>query len=180
MGKGRKTAPVEATWEVGKLAGLWEQDHVLRSRGRACASLTRRPSAKSKAVPSLQAIQQNGDLLLHLARLWAPMIGKLYKGLPARRFYVNEFLGWQVLEWRSLMGFPDGDIKVYVDQRGIRRLFSLAVRRRGSARKRRDCVVEELFSVLNKHWELQNKKKDAEQEDTNEDAEVDACLLSDT
>ena len=82
------------------------------------------------------------------------------------------------------MGFDSDTVQVYVDQWGLRRLFSLAVSRRGAPRKARDPAVEQFFDVLVKHWgkpKPKNKKgKPALPEPLDECADVDPALLSDT
>ena len=58
----------------------------------------------------------------------------------------------QVLEWRKLMNLDSDDVAVFLDAWGIRRLFSLAVRRRGRPRKSRDSILDEFFQVLEENW----------------------------
>ena len=76
MGKGKRPSavPPEIAWQVGLLAKEWENDDVIRARARNSQALTRWPSAKTKGVPSLRAIQLNADSLLHLARRWCPLV----------------------------------------------------------------------------------------------------------
>ena len=75
-------------------------------------------------------------------------------------------------------------VMVYLDQWGLRRLFSLALRRRGAPRKRGDSITEEFFALLVKHWgaykpNKKAKKGEEEVEKLDEDALVDASHLSD-
>ena len=80
MGKGK--APCDAMeWEVGSVAKAWEQDHVIRARSRQTQELSRWPSSKTKGIASMQAMQLNGDALLHLARAWCPKL-ELAKSPP--------------------------------------------------------------------------------------------------
>ena len=83
------------------------------------------------------------------------------------------------------MDLETDDVLVYLDSWGIRRLFSLAVRRRGTGRKRQDPILEEFFQVLEKHWgKYTPKSKDKlaqKVQEMDSDQEVDAAeLLSDS
>ena len=78
------------------------------------------------------------------------------------------------------MGFEEDDIVVYADIWGLKRLFSLAVRRRGAPRRKRDPVVDQLFEVLERHWGgcwKPSRKRQALQEE--DEDYVDAGNLSD-
>ena len=94
----------------------------------------------------------------------------------------------QVLEWRKLMNLDSDDVAVFLDAWGIRRLFSLAVRRRGRPRKSRDPILDEFFQVLEENWgknipQGRNKVEDRKAEQVHnmpEEEEVDPDLLSDT
>ena len=86
------------------------------------------------------------------------------------------------------MQLPADDVAVFLDTWGIRRMFSLAVRRRGCPRKSRDPVLDHFFQVLEKHWGQQvskgqstaEAKKAQKVHDMEEDQEVDPKYLSDT
>ena len=58
----------------------------------------------------------------------------------------------KVLEWRKAMGLPDDDVAVFADQWGLRRMFSLGIRRRGAPRKQKDLMVEGFFETLCRYW----------------------------
>ena len=79
-------------------------------------------------------------------------------------------------------------MRLYADQWGLRRLFSLAIRRRSSPRKRKDIMAEEFFKVLVDAWggkqAVPAKKKPRSEEKAIEEAEdetavVDPAQLSD-
>ena len=76
---------------------------------------------------------------------------------------------------------PD-DIEVYLDAWGLRRLFSLGLRRRSASRKQRDPLTECFFATLVEFWGHHKKKggkgrtaSDAEQDEA---ADVKAVLES--
>ena len=88
------------------------------------------------------------------------------------------------------MLLPEDDVMVYRDQWGLRRLFSLATRRRGAPRRKRDALVDEFFEILERHWgkiwkpsrRRSSKSLDAlasAVEDDDEEEAVDADQLSD-
>ena len=68
------TASDQVQWQVGDLAKDWENCSVLRSRGREFKAITRWPSAKQQCIPSMHAIQLNGDVLYHLAKHWCARV----------------------------------------------------------------------------------------------------------
>ena len=75
---------------------------------------------------------------------------------------------------------PD-DVMVYVDSWGLRRLFSLALRRRSASRKKRDSITECLYQTLLFQWGPTKPQKGAKgqtQEDVEQDVakDVEACL----
>ena len=72
--KGQRAMGSEIEWHLGCLAKAWEKDDVLRSRGRANDCLTRWLSPKTKGIPSMRAITLNSDALVHLAKLWCPLM----------------------------------------------------------------------------------------------------------
>ena len=80
------------------------------------------------------------------------------------------------------MGFDEDEVLVYLDSWGLRRLFALAIRRRSSARKRRDPVTDRFFKILVQHWGHSKKKggkgADPETEESEELAEIDAVIDS--
>ena len=83
------------------------------------------------------------------------------------------------------MGLLDDEVLVYLDAWGLRRLFSLALRRRSSARKFRDDLTESLFSFMVECWgHCKTKKKGAKGQDLDEieaaaeQAAVDETLAS--
>ena len=85
------------------------------------------------------------------------------------------------------MDFESDDVMTYLDSWGIRRLFSLAVRRRGAARKVRDPVMEEFFHVMEAAWgKYVPKGRDRkgrevfEMDDDEQNKYVDPECLSDT
>ena len=80
---------------------------------------------------------------------------------------------------------PD-PVMVYLDQWGLRRLFSLGIRRRSAVRKKRDSFTEDFYGILVSHWgtydpKLSKKKKGEKVEElkVDEDELVDARHLSD-
>ena len=82
------------------------------------------------------------------------------------------------------MKLDSDDVAVFLDSWGIRRLFSLAVRRRGSSRKKRDPFVEDFFGILEANWGSYKPKGknngDDKVHDMPEEENVDPALLSDT
>ena len=83
------------------------------------------------------------------------------------------------------MGFPEDAVLVYLDTWGLRRLFSLALRRRSSARKYRDDLTESLFTLMVQCWgrapckKVGAKGKDADALEAEEEkAAVDGALQS--
>ena len=50
------------------------------------------------------------------------------------------------------MGLQDDPLLTYLDQWGLRRLFSLAIRRRGAPRRLQDPIVDQLFDTLVSAW----------------------------
>ena len=75
---------------------------------------------------------------------------------------------------------PD-DVLVYADAWGLRRLFSLALRRRSASRKKRDDINECLFQTLLFHWGPTKQRKGAKgqtSEDVDKEIEKDIqdCL----
>ena len=89
----------------------------------------------------------------------------------------------QVQQWRFLMNLDEDDITVYLDQWGIRRLFSLALRRRGAPRRFIDVIAEQLFETLGQHWgaawKPSKKRLPMRSRDDDAEAEVDVAALSD-
>ena len=65
----------------------------------------------------------------------------------------------QVVAFRELLGHDDDPVLVYLDSWGLRRLFSLAIRRRSASRRKRDEVAEKFFELLIKHWGHVKSKK---------------------
>ena len=80
------------------------------------------------------------------------------------------------------MGLEPDDVKVFADQWGLRRMFSLAIRRRGAPRKVKDLMVEAFFQELIRYWGIPPKQtgrgKKGSVEPASED-EVDQDELSD-
>ena len=92
----------------------------------------------------------------------------------------------QIFEWRSMMGLEPDDVRVYADQWGLRRLFSLGIRRRNCPRKRREYMAEEFFRVMREAWggcppsKKKGRKAQLELDELeDESAPVDAGQLSD-
>ena len=67
-------AAVHVHWDVNKLAELWESDNIIRSRGREQKCLTRWLSSKTKGIASMRGIYLNAEVLLHVAKLWCPLL----------------------------------------------------------------------------------------------------------
>ncbi|CAE7194949.1 unnamed protein product [Symbiodinium sp. CCMP2592] len=202
-GSAEEPEEVEVAWVVGQLATVWDEDKAIRARARATKMLTRWPAPKSKGIPSMKAINLCCDPLYHLAKRWCPLF-KEPKSPPVpllraeaprcktcfRIFFASccTYTPYipQILEFRRIMGFEEDEVLVYLDSWGLRRLFSLAIRRRSSARKRRDPVTDQFFNVLVQHWgHLKNKHKkkggkgaDPETEESEELAEIDAVIDS--
>ena len=61
-------------WMVGSLAEKWDQDAVIRARMRVSHCVTRWPTAKTKGIPSIKAIDLCCDPLCYIARLWCPLV----------------------------------------------------------------------------------------------------------
>ena len=86
------------------------------------------------------------------------------------------------------MNLDPDDVAVFLDSWGIRRLFSLAVRRRGCPRKSRDPILDEFFQTLEGYWgktvsQGRNKAEDRKAQEVQqmpEEEEVNPELLSDT
>ena len=70
----KESAKLQVEWEVGCLATLWEQDDVIRARGRQNLSLTRWPNPKCKGIPSMKSIHLNSEALLHIATRWCKLL----------------------------------------------------------------------------------------------------------
>ena len=132
-------------WPMGELAKAWEANHVIRARGRASQALLKWPSAKTKGIASMQAIHMNADCLLLFAQKWCPLLATAKS--PSVRLLRPE-----VVAWRKEMNLEEDLVLVYLDTWGLRRLFSLAVRRRGASRKSRDVITDEFFSTMVAHW----------------------------
>ena len=93
----------EIEWIVGSLATAWEKDDVLRSRGRANDCLSRWLSPKTKGIPGMQAITLNIDALLHIAKLWCPLMPFAKSPpIPLLRAEAHEF---KVVNWKSVYGY---------------------------------------------------------------------------
>ena len=201
---------VHVHWDQHKLAERWETDKFLRKRGRQNKCLTIWSSSKTIGIATLKGIYLNSHALLHLAKLWCPLVpvaksppipvlnpeaghvAKLCSRCLAVHPYILETLGhvWQVIKWREEMLLPEDDVMVYRDQWGLRRLFSLAIRRRGAPRRKRDALVDEFFEILERHWgktwkpsrRRSSKSVDTErvvEDDDDEEAAVDPDQLSD-
>ena len=67
------------------------------------------------------------------------------------------------------MGLEADEVLVYLDSWGLRRLFSLAIRRRSSARRRRDPMTDVFFGILVEHWGHYKKKKGAKGMDADQE-----------
>ena len=118
---------------------------MLRAHGRGTNSLTKWPSAATKGIPSMKAIRMNAEALLLLAEHWCPLISVAKSpSVPILR----EELG----SWREEMQLEADPVVTHLDAWGLRRLFSLAIRRRGSSRRHRDSVTEAFFETLCAHW----------------------------
>ena len=71
---GAQSEGISVEWETGSLARLWEEDRVLRARGRETKALTKWSNPKVRGIPSMKAINLNAELLLHVARVWCPLV----------------------------------------------------------------------------------------------------------
>ena len=92
MGKGKPSSDL-VEWTVGTVAQTWEKDHVLRARSRQSKELSRWPSNKTKGIPSMQAMQLNGDALHHLALAWCPLFSEAKSpSIPVIRAEVSRLL----------------------------------------------------------------------------------------
>ncbi|CAE7288842.1 unnamed protein product [Symbiodinium sp. KB8] len=89
---------IHVHWDQHKLAKRWEDDRFLRKRGRQFKCLTMWASNKTIGIATLKGIYLNSHALLHLARLWCPL----------------------VVKWREEMLLPEDDVMVYRDQWGKR------------------------------------------------------------
>lgn len=56
--------------KMGELAKVWEEDGLVRNRGRDAKSLTLWPSPKSVGVASMRASSMNARVLEHTATWW--------------------------------------------------------------------------------------------------------------
>ncbi|CAE6950792.1 unnamed protein product [Symbiodinium sp. CCMP2592] len=144
-GNPEEDGKVKVYWTNYVVAEAWEKSTILRKRGRETKQLTRWPAAKTKGIPSMQAIHLNGDALLILAKRWCPLV-------PMAKTPTIEVLQTEVKKWREEMDLQEDSVIEYLDTWGLRRMFSLAIRRRSSSRRSRDTVVEEFFDVLLRHW----------------------------
>ena len=59
---------------AGSLCKAWEENVVLRARGRVSHSITKWADAKSKGIASMTSITHNADALYILAKLWCPLV----------------------------------------------------------------------------------------------------------
>ena len=132
-------------WTAGSLCKAWEENAVLRARGRATHSITKWADAKSKGIASMTSIQHNADALYVLAKLWCPLV--VVAKAPSVKL-----LRAELQSWRQEMHLPDDPVILHLDSWGLRRLFSLVIRRRGASRKRRDTMTEALFEVVSRYW----------------------------
>ncbi|CAE7241891.1 unnamed protein product [Symbiodinium microadriaticum] len=169
-GNPEEDGKVKVYWTNHAVAEAWEKSPILRKRGRETKQLTRWPAAKTKGIPSMQAIHLNGDALLILAKKWCPLV-------PMAKTPTIEVLTTEVQKWREEMGLQEDSVIEYLDIWGLRRMFSLAIRRRSSSRRSRDNVVEQFFDVLLRHWGHTKQylaklaRQEAQQEAVDEEAD---------
>lgn len=136
---------VRVTWTAGRLCKAWEDNAVLRARGRNTQSITKWADAKSKGIASMTAIMHNADALCVLAKLWCPLV-------PMAKAPSVKLLRSELRAWRQEMQLEDDAVILHLDSWGLRRLFSLVIRRRGASRKCRDSVTEALFEIVCRYW----------------------------
>ncbi|CAE7234481.1 unnamed protein product [Symbiodinium sp. CCMP2592] len=132
-------------WTAGSLAKAWEENNVLRARGRASHSITKWADAKSKGIASMTSIMHNADALYLLAKLWCPLV-------PVAKAPSVNLVRSELRSWRQEMQLQDDAVILHLDSWGLRRLFSLVIRRRGASRKRRDSMTEALFEIVCRYW----------------------------
>ena len=156
--EGAGEIPVRVSWEVGRLASLWENSSTLRARGRATKCLTKWATAKVKGIPSMSAIFFNCDALWLLSQLWCPLV-------PIAKTPSVKLLRTEIEQWRQQLGLEPDPIIVHLDAWGLRRLFSLAVRRRSVNRRMRDPIVDAFFDKLTECWGAGPLRSSAEEPD---------------
>ena len=132
-------------WTAGSLCKAWEENVVLRARGRVSHSITKWADAKSKGIASMTSITHNADALYILAKLWCPLV-------PVAKAPSVTLIRSELRSWRQEMQLEEDAVIMHLDSWGLRRLFSLVIRRRGASRKRRDTMTEALFEIVCRYW----------------------------
>ncbi|CAL1156972.1 unnamed protein product, partial [Cladocopium goreaui] len=104
------------------LAALWEMEPSIRVASCESACLTKWANTRLIGVASTGAMSLNIKVLELLAEWWAKQVD-MPQAIPIDK------LRDQVVEWRTLMGFPTDHGAIASDSWGLKRLLSYGLRR---------------------------------------------------
>ena len=108
------------------LAVALEQDHGVRELVRSRGSLIGWPKKENVGLPSLLALSMNSRILVILARVYCARPPKV-KAPPI------QWLRSEYTKFMDLMSMVQDQVKGHLDVWGMKKLFSLGLRRWGVA-----------------------------------------------